>query len=71
MLEKLPLDMIPNEDKMDYLRCHKKIKKIINDLKSFKPCDNKDQKILRKTLKDYEYTFKKIETYNKKANHII
>lgn len=70
MLRKLPLEMIPEEDKLDYLRSHRKIQQIIKELRGFRPDGQNEQQWLKEILQEYEVTFKKIEQYNRKINRI-
>jgi len=66
-IKKIPLSLIKEEDKLDYLRNYKKIKDINSKLFKLKLKDKDDYRLLKKTLKEYETAFKNVQKYNMEA----
>lgn len=70
MIEKLPLKLIPEEYKMEYLRLHKDLIKIQDELKQYASKSKVEAGEIKHQLKEYNKIFTKILELNEKFSKI-
>ena len=71
MVQKLPLKMIPEDLKFQYLLLHKNIDKVRNELENFEPTSKEQNPWIKAKLQEYSKLYVEIQCINDKITKRI